>query len=52
MEENVIMEQETEQTVKDKKKAKFVNPALAWGLIVGEVVIAAVIALVVLLPLL
>ncbi len=45
-----MLEQEIEQTAKDKKKAKFVNSALAWGLIVGELIVVVTIALIVLLP--
>lgn len=45
MEENVVLEQETEQT---EKKAKYVKPALAWGLIVAELVIVAAISWIVL----
>lgn len=51
MEENVVLEQEVEKTKNHEKNAKFVNPVLAWGLIAGELVIAAVIALIVLLAL-
>ena len=48
MEENIVMEEEFEQI---EKKANYVNPYLAWGLIAGEFVLAGVIALIVLLPL-
>ena len=51
MEENVVLEQEIEQVEVGEKNAKYVNPVLAWGLIAGELVIAAVIALIVFLPL-
>ena len=51
MEENNVLEQEVEQVENCEKKAKYVNPVLAWGLIVGELAIVAVIALVVILPL-
>ena len=45
MEENVVLEQEVEQT---EKQTKYVKPALAWGLIAAEFVIIAAIALLVL----
>lgn len=51
MEDNSILEQEVEQVEQCDKKAKYVNPVLAWGLILGEFVIAAVIAAIVILPL-
>ena len=51
MEENVVLEQEVEQVENEEAKAKYVNPVLAWSLIAAEFVIAAVIALVVILPL-
>ena len=41
-------EQQVEETEVCEKKTKYVNPFLAWGLIAGVLVIAAVVAFVVL----
>ncbi len=47
----MVLEQEVQQCEGGEKNANYVNPVLAWGLIAGELVIAAVIALIVFLPL-
>lgn len=50
MENNEILEQDVEKA-ETSKKAKYVNPVLAWGLVAAAAIIAGAIAAIVLMPL-